>query len=136
MLKSERKQIILSQLKQDGFVTLENLTVLLSDTSESTIRRDLDELAADGQLKRVHGGAEGIHGLKEEIASSFDGVQTSFALQAGREIRIMVHPNKISDDEVTILSHKVREQIEKNLDYPGNIKVTVIREFRAVDYAK
>ena len=58
MLKSERKQIILSQLKQDGFVTLENLTVLLSDTSESTIRRDLDELAADGQLKRVHGGAE------------------------------------------------------------------------------
>ena len=47
MLKSERKQIILSQLKQDGFVTLENLTVLLSDTSESTIRRDLDELAAD-----------------------------------------------------------------------------------------
>ena len=72
----------------------------------------------------------------EEIASSFDGVQTSFALQAGREIRIMVQPNKISDDEVTILSHKIREQIEKNLDYPGNIKVTVIREFRAVDYAK
>ena len=70
MLKSERKQIILSQLKQDGFVTLENLTVLLSDTSESTIRRDLDELAADGQLKRVHGGAESIHGLKEEIANS------------------------------------------------------------------
>jgi DeoR family fructose operon transcriptional repressor len=71
MLKSERKQIILSQLKQDGFITLENLTVLLSDTSESTIRRDLDELAADGQLKRVHGGgAESIHGLKEEIANS------------------------------------------------------------------
>ena len=64
MLKSERKQIILSQLKQDGFVTLENLTVLLSDTSESTIRRDLDELAADGKLKRVHGGAESIHGQK------------------------------------------------------------------------
>ena len=60
----------MSQLKQDGFVTLENLTVLLSDTSESTIRRDLDELAADGQLKRVHGGAESIHGLKEEIANS------------------------------------------------------------------
>ena len=70
MLKSERKQIILSQLKQDGFVTLENLTVLLSDTSESTIRRDLDELAADGKLKRVHGGAESIHSLKEEIANS------------------------------------------------------------------
>ena len=72
----------------------------------------------------------------EEMAKSFDGVDRVYAIQAGREIRIMVHPNKISEDEVTILSHKIREQIEKNLDYPGNIKVTVIREFRAVDYAK
>lgn len=72
----------------------------------------------------------------EEIATSFDGVQNSYALQAGREIRIMVQPTKVSDDEVTILAHKVREKIESNLDYPGNIKVTVIRELRAVDYAK
>ncbi|MFC3927675.1 ribonuclease Y [Streptococcus caprae] len=72
----------------------------------------------------------------EEIATSFDGVQSSFALQAGREIRIMVQPKKVSDDQVTILAHKVREKIENNLDYPGNIKVTVIREMRAVDYAK
>ncbi|VGQ63502.1 ribonuclease Y [Streptococcus pyogenes] len=72
----------------------------------------------------------------EEIATSFDGVQNSFALQAGREIRIMVQPEKISDDQVVILLHKVREKIENNLDYPGNIKVTVIREMRAVDYAK
>lgn len=72
----------------------------------------------------------------EDIASSFDGVQSSFALQAGREIRIMVQPKKVSDDQVTILAHKVRRKIENNLDYPGNIKVTVIRELRAVDYAK
>ena len=72
----------------------------------------------------------------EEIAKSFDGVQNSYALQAGREIRIMVQPNKISDDEVTIIAHKVRKKIENNLDYPGNIKVTVIRELRAIDYAK
>ena len=72
----------------------------------------------------------------EEIATSFDGVRNSYALQAGREIRIMVQPTKVSDDEVTILAHKVREKIEGNLDYPGNIKVTVIRELRAVDYAK
>ena len=72
----------------------------------------------------------------EEIPNSKKGVEKSYAISAGREIRIMVHPNKISDDEVTILSHKIREQNEKNLDYPGNIKVTVIREFRAVDYAK
>ena len=72
----------------------------------------------------------------EEIANGFEGVQNSFALQAGREIRIMVNPGKIKDDKVTILAHKVREKIENNLDYPGNIKVTVIRELRAVDYAK
>lgn len=53
----------------------------------------------------------------EEIATSFDGVQNSFALQAGREIRIMVQPEKVSDDQVVILSHKVREKIESNLDY-------------------
>lgn len=57
-------------LSMYGLVALENLTVLLSDTSESTIRRDLDELAADGQLKRVDSGAESIRGLKEEIANS------------------------------------------------------------------
>ncbi|MGT2866576.1 ribonuclease Y [Streptococcus fryi] len=72
----------------------------------------------------------------EEIATSFEGVQNSFALQAGREIRIMVQPKKVSDDEVTILAHKVKEKIENNLDYPGNIKITVIRELRAIDYAK
>ncbi|AXQ79233.1 ribonuclease Y [Streptococcus chenjunshii] len=72
----------------------------------------------------------------EEIATSFDGVQNSYALQAGREIRIMVQPEKISDDQVVLLSHKVRKKIENNLDYPGNIKVTVIREMRAIDYAK
>lgn len=70
MLKSERKQIILKQLKQDGFVTLETLSGLLEEASESTIRRDLDELATEGQLKRVHGGAESLHGLKEEISNS------------------------------------------------------------------
>ncbi|MGT2846583.1 ribonuclease Y [Streptococcus massiliensis] len=72
----------------------------------------------------------------EEIANSFDGVKNSFALQAGREIRIMVNPGQIKDDKVTVLAHKVREKIEANLEYPGNIKVTVIRELRAVDYAK
>lgn len=72
----------------------------------------------------------------EDIANSFDGVQNSFALQAGREIRIMVRPDKISDDEMVILSHKVCKKIENNLDYPGNIKVTLIREARAITYAK
>lgn len=72
----------------------------------------------------------------EEIATGFDGVQQAYALQAGREIRIMVQPKKIKDDQVTVMAHKVRQKIEDNLNYPGNIKVTVIRELRAVDYAK
>ncbi|WP_231853327.1 HDIG domain-containing metalloprotein, partial [Streptococcus sp. DD10] len=72
----------------------------------------------------------------EEIANSFDGIKSSFALQAGREIRIMVNPGKIKDDKITVLAHKIREKIESNLEYPGNIKVTVIRETRAIDYAK
>lgn len=72
----------------------------------------------------------------EEIANSFDGIKQSYAIQAGREVRIIVHPNKISDDKITILAHDVREKIENNLDYPGNIKITVIRETRAIDVAK
>ena len=63
-------------------------------------------------------------------------MKNGFALQAGREIRIMVNPGQIKDDKITILAHDVREKIENNLEYPGNIKVTVIREMRAVDYAK
>jgi ribonuclease Y len=72
----------------------------------------------------------------EEIAESFDGVDKSFAIQAGREIRIMVKPDKI-DDAVSIrLARDIVKKIESELEYPGQIKVTVIRETRAVDYAK
>lgn len=72
----------------------------------------------------------------EEIANSFNGIKQAYAIQAGREIRIIVHPNKVSDDKITILAHDIREKIENNLDYPGNIKITVIRETRATDIAK
>ena len=72
----------------------------------------------------------------EEIADSFDGVEKSFAIQAGREIRIVVKPEKISDDQMTILARDVAKRIEAEMDYPGQIKVNVIRETRIVDYAK
>lgn len=72
----------------------------------------------------------------EEIASGFEGVERSFAIQAGREVRIMVKPEAVSDDELTILAHEISHKIEESLDYPGQIKVNVIRESRAVDYAK
>ena len=72
----------------------------------------------------------------EGISNDFPGVDSSFAIQAGREVRIMVKPDEISDDEATILVRKIRKRIEEELDYPGHIKVTVVRETRSVDYAK
>ena len=72
----------------------------------------------------------------ESIADSFDGVEKSFAIQAGREIRIIVRPDKISDDKMTLLARDVSKRIEEEMDYPGQIKVNIIRETRVVDYAK
>ncbi|EAR63733.1 ribonuclease Y [Bacillus infantis] len=72
----------------------------------------------------------------EEISESYDGVEKSFAIQAGREIRIMVKPDQIDDLESHRLARDIRKKIEEELDYPGHIKVTVIRETRAVEYAK
>lgn len=72
----------------------------------------------------------------EEIAGSFQGVDKTFAIQAGREIRVMVVPEQISDDDMILLARDISNQIEENLDYPGQIKVNVIRESRVVDYAK
>jgi ribonuclease Y len=72
----------------------------------------------------------------EAIANSYDGIDNSFAIQAGREIRVMVQPDKIDDDRMTLLAREISKRIEDELDYPGQIKVNVIRESRAVDYAK
>ena len=72
----------------------------------------------------------------EEIANSFNGVERSFAIQAGREVRIMVKPDVISDDQMIITAREIVQKIENELDYPGQVKVNVIRESRAVDFAK
>ena len=72
----------------------------------------------------------------EEIANSFEGVEGSYAIQAGREIRIIVKPEAVSDDEMVLMAHDISSRIENELEYPGQIKVNVIRESRVVDYAK
>jgi ribonuclease Y len=72
----------------------------------------------------------------EKIAKSFDGIGKTYALQAGREIRIIVESEKVSDNDIYILSRDIAKKIEESLTYPGQIKVTVIREIRAVEYAK
>lgn len=72
----------------------------------------------------------------EEIANSFDGVEKSYAIQAGREVRIMVKPDKVDDLESIRIARSIARKIEEELDYPGNIKVLVIRETRTVEYAK
>ena len=72
----------------------------------------------------------------EEVASSFNGVDTSFAIQAGREIRIMVKPEVVTDDNMASLARDICKKIEEELEYPGQIKVNIIRESRAIDFAK
>ncbi len=72
----------------------------------------------------------------EEIANSFDGVEKSFAIQAGREVRLIVKPDKVNDNEMVIMAREVAKRVENEMEYPGQIKVNVIRESRVIDYAK
>ena len=72
----------------------------------------------------------------EEIADSFEGVEKSFAIQAGREVRLVVKPDKISDDEMVIMARNVAKKVEDEMEYPGQIKINIIRETRAIEYAK
>lgn len=72
----------------------------------------------------------------EEIADSFDGIQKSYAIQAGREIRVIVEPSDIDDARLEVLASEIAKRIEKELEYPGHIKISMIRETRAIDYAR
>ena len=72
----------------------------------------------------------------EEITNDFKGVEKSFAIQAGREVRVMVVPDQVSDSDMVIMARDISKRIESEMDYPGQIKVNVIRESRVTDYAK
>jgi len=75
-------------------------------------------------------------GQLEQIAQDFNGVESCYALQAGREIRVVVEPNKINDETAQVLARDICQKIESEMSYPGQIKVSVIRETRCIDYAK
>ena len=72
----------------------------------------------------------------EVLAKSFDGVEQTFAVQAGREIRVLVKPEQVNDEATVFLAKEIAEKLENELEYPGQIKVNVIREVRSVEYAK
>ena len=74
--------------------------------------------------------------MLEEITSSFPGVEKSFAIQAGREVRIMVKPDQVSEDQMVLLAREIAKKIEDELEYPGQIKVHLLRETKAIEYAK
>ena len=80
--------------------------------------------------------SERIKGMLEELAAAKPGVEKVYALQAGREIRVIVIPAEVDDDAAVLLSHEIAREIEDQLEYPGQIKVTVIRESRAIEFAK
>ncbi len=120
-------QAIASHHRDIDFPSIEAVLVQAADTLSAArpgARRELLET----YIKRLE--------KLEELAHSFDGVAKAFALQAGREIRIIVESRKISDDQATLAAKEIAQKIKDELDYPGQIKVTVIREMRAVEYAR
>ncbi|MDH4271363.1 MAG: ribonuclease Y, partial [Candidatus Aminicenantes bacterium] len=120
-------QAIASHHRDIDFPSVEAVLIQAADTLSAArpgARRELLE----AYIKRLE--------KLEGIAHSFDGVSKAFALQAGREIRIIVESHKISDDRAALVAKDIAQKIKNELDYPGQIKVTVIREMRAVEYAR
>jgi ribonuclease Y len=120
-------QAIASHHRDIDFPSIEAVLVQAADTLSAArpgARRELLET----YIKRLE--------KLEEVANSYDGVAKAYALQAGREIRIIVESQKISDDRAVLAAKEIAQKIKDELDYPGQIKVTVIREMRAVEYAR
>ncbi|MCK9614299.1 MAG: ribonuclease Y [Candidatus Omnitrophica bacterium] len=113
--------------EEKEFSSIYSLLALISDAISAS-RPGARRETLESYIKRLR--------QLETIANSFPGVDKSYAISAGREIRVIIQPSKVKDEEVALLAHEVKKKIEAEMDYPGNIKITAIRETRAIDYAK
>lgn len=109
-----------------------------TETIEAVIVQAADAISAARPGARRESVENYIKRLEslEEIANSFEGIENSYAIQAGREIRVMVKPEEISEDQMTLTAREIASKIQEELDYPGQIKINLIRETRSIDYAK
>ena len=126
----ESKEVIHCIAAHHGGVEYESLEAILVQTADaiSSSRPGARKESLEAYIKRLQ--------QLEEIANNFKGVETSYAIQAGREIRIIVKPEVINDEDALFLAKDIARKVEKEMEYPGQIKVNVIRETRSVDYAK
>ncbi|MBQ4354879.1 MAG: ribonuclease Y [Clostridia bacterium] len=126
----ESKEIIHAIEAHHGDVEAQSITALIIQAADaiSAARPGARRENLENYIKRLT--------KLEEIANEFEGVEKSYAIQAGREIRIMVKPEIVSDDQMTIIGRDIVKKIENELEYPGQIKVHIIRESRRIDYAK
>ncbi|MBO5648725.1 MAG: ribonuclease Y [Clostridia bacterium] len=126
----ENKEIIHAIEAHHGDVEPQTLIALIVDAADdlSAARPGARREDLENYIKRLQ--------KLEEIAGSFPGVEKTFAIQAGREIRIMVKPEEVTDDRMVLVARDIVKKIESELEYPGQIKVSIIRESRAIDYAK
>ncbi len=126
----ESKQVIHAMSTHHGDYEPESIEAILVTAADalSAARPGARRETLDTYIKRLES--------LESIANSYDGVEKSFAIQAGREVRVVVIPDKVNDDDMFLLAREISKKIEADLDYPGQIKVNVIRESRVTDFAK
>jgi len=137
---------VLIRLENSGFTGFANLVfdflLRLLDVEPQTVEAVLVQAADAISAARPGARRESLENYikrlekLEEIATSFPGVEKCYAIQSGREVRIMVKPDDVTDDGTKILAKEIAKRIEKEMEYPGQIRVNVIRETRSMEYAK
>ena len=127
-----------SMLEDQAYILKEILNIIDEQKVEAVLIAAADALSAARPGARRETLETYITRLQklEEIANNTPGVEKSYAIQAGREIRVIARPEEKSDDDIPLLAREISKKIESELQYPGQIKVNVIRETRAIDYAK